>query len=84
MSENFSGPVTSSGRDGNYCFSFKILPEIARVVCEKMMSLVLASTAQAIQLIWMIREKFIEDTAQSSELRAPWFSEHLDPMAQKL
>ena len=35
MSENFSGPVTSSGRDCNYCCSFEILPEIARVVCEK-------------------------------------------------
>ena len=69
MSENFSDPGTSSGRYGNYCCSFEILPEIARVVCEKMMSLVLACTAQAMQLIWMIREQFIEDIAQSSELR---------------
>ena len=45
MSENFSGPRTTSERDGNYCCSFEILPEIARVVCEKMMPLVLASTA---------------------------------------
>ena len=71
MSENFSDPGTtcSSGRYGNYCCSFEILPEIARVVCEKMMSLVSACTAQAVQLIWMIREQFIEDIAQSSELR---------------
>ena len=34
-----------------------------------MMSLVLASTAQAMQLIWIIWEQFIDDTAQSSELR---------------
>ena len=35
MSENFSGPGTSSGRDDNCCCSFEILPEIAGVVCEK-------------------------------------------------
>ena len=35
MSENFSDPGTSSGRYGNYCCSFEILPEIARVVCGK-------------------------------------------------
>ena len=34
-----------------------------------MTSLVLASTAQAIQLIWIIWKQFIEDTAQSSELK---------------
>ena len=35
MSENFSDPGASSWRDGNYCCSFEVLPEIARVVCEK-------------------------------------------------
>ena len=69
MSENVSGQGTSSGRDGNYCCSFEILPEIARVICEEMISLVLASTAQAMQLIWMTREQFVEYIAQSSELR---------------
>ena len=40
MCDNFIyGPGVSSGGDGNYCCSFEILSEIARVVCEKVMSL---------------------------------------------
>ena len=34
-----------------------------------MVSLVSASTAQAMYLMWIVWEQFIEDTAQSKELR---------------